>query len=80
MLCLFFISVKAIVGAEFIENPVAVLVYVSRMANSYFIMTGIGHKSHGWAGSVKRLVLANPTLQSGLFGDRIAFDGFIPTC
>ena len=48
--------VKAIVDAGFIENPVAFLVYVSKMANSYFIMTGLGHKSHGWAGSIKRLV------------------------
>ena len=36
------------------ENPVAVLVYVSKMANSYFIMTGLGRKSPGWAGSASR--------------------------
>ncbi len=46
-LCPFPISVKAIVDAGFIENPVAVHVYVSKMANFYFIMTGLGHKSLG---------------------------------
>jgi hypothetical protein len=29
------------------------------------------------SGSIKRLVPADPTLQSGLFGDKMSFHGFI---